>query len=139
MKTESLKQFGLKVTIPRMKILALFESRAQQHLSAEEVYQLLLDLGEEVSLATVYRVLTQFEAAKILVRHNFEDEHSVFELDTGMHHDHLVCLNCNTVVEFIDEQIEQRQNQIAEKNGFKLTKHVLTLYGFCQKCHNLSV
>ncbi len=103
-------------------------------MSAEMVYQRLLDMGQDVGLATVYRVLTQFEAAGLVKRHNFEGGHSVFEIDAGEHHDHLVCMNCGMVEEFIDEVIEAQQTRIAQKTNFKMTDHRLTIYGHCSKC-----
>ncbi len=129
-----LKKAGLKVTLPRLKILEIFEQSDSRHLSAEDVYKQLLDGGEEVGLATVYRVLTQFEAAGLIIRHNFDGGQSVFELDSGEHHDHLVCIRCGNVEEFVDETIEKRQETIAKKAGFIMTEHSLYLYGICPKC-----
>ena len=103
-------------------------------MSAEDVYKALLDAGEDVGLATVYRVLTQFETAGLVVRHNFEGTHSVFELDVGPHHDHIVCVSCGKIEEFIDEVIEKRQRRIAEKAGFKMTDHSMYIYGICPNC-----
>lgn len=134
MGTDELKEAGLKVTGPRVKILALLEQSEQHHLSAEAVYQALRQAGEDVSLATVYRVLTQFEAADLVIRHHFEGEHSVFELRREAHHDHLVCVKCAYVEEFVDETIELRQEAIATQAGFKMTDHVLNIYGLCGKC-----
>ncbi len=131
---EQLKSVGLKVTHPRMRILALLEGSEQIHLSAEEVYRLLIEHGEEIGLATVYRVLTQFEQAGILKRHNFETGHSVFELDRGGHHDHLLCTACGSVEEFFHPQIEVLQHEIADKHQFELADHALTLYGICKQC-----
>ena len=128
MDNQQLKKAGLKVTLPRLKILEIFEDQNNHHLSAEDVYKLLLDSGDEVSLATVYRVLTQFESAGILERQNFESGHSVFELASDDHHDHMVCLETGQVIEFYDEEIEKRQHYIAEKHGFKLSDHSLVLY-----------
>lgn len=128
MDNQQLKKAGLKVTLPRLKILEIFEDSSNHHLSAEDVYKLLLESGDEVSLATVYRVLTQFEAAGILERQNFESGHSVFELASDDHHDHMVCLETGQVIEFYDEEIEKRQRYIAEKHGFKLSDHSLVLY-----------
>ena len=128
MDNQQLKKAGLKVTLPRLKILEIFEDSSNHHLSAEDVYKLLLESGDEVSLATVYRVLTQFEAAGILERQNFESGHSVFELASDDHHDHMVCLETGQVIEFYDEEIEKRQRYIAEKHGFKLADHSLVLY-----------
>ena len=131
---QQLKQAGLKITIPRVKVLQILESSHKRHLSAEDVYTSLSEAGEEVALATVYRVLTQFEAAGIVTRHNFEGDHSVFELDSGEHHDHLVCIKCGKVVEFVDETIERHQEKIAAKANFKMTDHSLNIYGLCPKC-----
>src|ERR1700722_17825700 len=111
-----LKSVGLKVTLPRIKILHILESSDAEHLSAEEIYKMLIDHGDDVGLATVYRVLTQFESAGLVIRHNFGEGHSVFELNEGHHHDHLVCTKCGRVIEFVDEIIEQRQEAIAKKN-----------------------
>lgn len=129
-----LRKAGLKVTLPRVKILEIISETEQRHMSAEDVYKALLAQGEEFPLATVYRVLTQFEAAGLVSRQNFEGGHAVFELDEGGHHDHLVCMNCGKVVEFMNDTIEQLQHQIAEENGFKLVDHSLTLYGECSDC-----
>lgn len=131
---KDLRQVGLKVTLPRVKILQILESAEPHHMSAEEVYKKLLDAGEDVGLATVYRVLTQFEAAGLVRRHNFEGGRSVFEINEGEHHDHLVCMNCNRVQEFVDEMIEDRQQEIAHNAEFKITDHNLTIYGLCKKC-----
>lgn len=129
METSDLKNAGLKVTLPRMKILDLLESSGERHLKAEDIYKMLLDAGEEIALATVYRVLTQFETAGLVTRHHFEGGHAVFELNDGQHHDHLVDIKTGRVVEFYDEQIEQRQQEIAKKHGFKITEHTMVLYG----------
>jgi len=134
--SKQLKDVGLKITMPRLKILQILEQSKQHHLSAEDVYKALLDMGEEVALATVYRVLTQFEAAGLINRHNFEGGFSVFELSIGEHHDHLVCVKCGRVEEFIDELIEKRQQLIAEKANFKMTDHSLNIYGLCLSCQN---
>lgn len=131
---QELRKAGLKVTLPRLKILELLESSRLRHMSAEDVYKSLLEQGEDVGLATVYRVLTQFEAAGIVERHHFEGGHSVFELKDTSHHDHIVCTSCGKVVEFKDEVIEDRQRQMAEKLGFSLTDHSLYLYGMCADC-----
>ena len=131
---QELRKAGLKVILPRVKILQMLESSPQRHLSAEDVYKALLESGEDVGLATVYRVLTQFESAGLVVRHHFEGGHSVFELDQGEHHDHLVCLQCGKVLEFMDPVIEERQEAIAKEYGFKITDHSLYLYGLCQQC-----
>lgn len=134
MNDQELKKAGLKVTTPRLKILTIFENSAKRHLTAEEVYKQLLDSGEEVGLATVYRVLTQFENAQLINRHYFEGGHSVFELNQGEHHDHMVCIKCGRVEEFFDETIEKKQEEVAQKLGFKITDHSLNLYGKCKKC-----
>lgn len=128
---QDLRNAGLKVTLPRIKILELLEKSPIQHLSAEEVYKALLEQGEDVGLATVYRVLTQFEAAGIVERHHFEGGHSVFEISQGEHHDHIVCMMCNKVLEFNDAIIEAQQHKVAESLGFTLTDHALHLYGIC--------
>lgn len=125
-----LRNAGLKVTLPRVKILQILQDSDEEsrHLSAEDVYQALRDAGEDVGLATVYRVLTQFESAGLVTRHNFEAGHSVFELDHGEHHDHMVCLDSGQVLEFHDDVIEDRQKKIAEERGFELVDHSLVLY-----------
>ena len=123
-----LRKAGLKITLPRLKILEILENASNRHLSAEDIYKDLLDSGEEIGLATVYRVLTQFEAAGLVTRHNFEGGHSVFELDDGEHHDHMVCVETGEVVEFTSEEIERLQHEIAEKHGFELIDHSLVLY-----------
>ena len=128
---QDLRKAGLKVTLPRIKILELLENSKQHHLSAEDIYKTLLEHGEDVGLATVYRVLTQFEAAGIIQRHHFDNNHSVFEIMQEDHHDHLVCQNCNKVVEFTNDLIEREQHSIAEKFNFTLTGHALNLYGYC--------
>lgn len=130
LESSEIKKAGLKVTLPRMKILEILEKN-QDHLSAEDIYKSFLDAGEEIGLATVYRVLTQFEAAGLVKRHHFESGQAVFEVDNGQHHDHLVCIKCGKVIEFVDDVIEQRQQDIANKNGFKLTDHNMILYGEC--------
>ncbi|WP_404340084.1 ferric iron uptake transcriptional regulator [Pseudoalteromonas mariniglutinosa] len=127
-----LKKAGLKVTLPRIKILEILQFPDNQHISAEDVYKILLDKSEEIGLATVYRVLNQFDDAGIVTRHHFEGGKSVFELAGSTHHDHLVCLKCGKVVEFEDDMIERRQLEIAEENGIKLTNHSLYLYGECE-------
>ena len=132
--SQQLKSVGLKITLPRLKVLQILEQSPNHHLSAEGVYKALLDSGEDVGLATVYRVLTQFEAAGLVSRHNFEGGHSVFELSQKEHHDHLVCIKCGLVEEFVDEVIEQRQKAIAQRAGFKMTDHALNIYGLCPKC-----
>lgn len=132
--SQQLKEAGLKITMPRLKILQILEQSADHHLSAEDVYKALAEMGEDVGLATVYRVLTQFQTAGLINRHNFEGGYSVFELSQGEHHDHLVCLKCGCVEEFVDELIEQRQKMIAERAGFKMTDHALNIYGMCPAC-----
>jgi Fur family ferric uptake transcriptional regulator len=132
--SKELKDAGLKITLPRVKILQVLESSEVHHVSAEDVYKLLLRNGEEVGLATVYRVLTQFEQAGLVVRHNFEGGHSVFELSSDKHHDHIVCVRCGRVEEFTDDEIEQRQKKVADKLGFELTDHNLNMYGLCPEC-----
>ena len=133
MQNVELKRAGLKITIPRIRVMEILDSHQDRHMSAEDVYRALLDAGDDVGIATVYRVLTQFEAAGLVVRHNFEGGHSVYELDSGTHHDHIVCLDCGDVTEFIDETIERKQRAIAAESGFALTDHSLVLYGKCQK------
>lgn len=125
---QELRKAGLKVTLPRLKILEILEEAKQRHLSAEDIYKDLLKAGEDIGLATVYRVLTQFEAAGLVTRHNFEGGHSVFELDDGDHHDHMVCVETGDVVEFVNEEIERLQHAIAEEYGFELLDHSLVLY-----------
>lgn len=125
---KDLRKLGLKVTLPRLKVLEILENAQARHLSAEEVYKTLLDAGEEVGLATVYRVLTQFEGAGLVVRHNFEGGHSVFELASDTHHDHMVCVDTGDVIEFYDPEIERRQREIVEEHGYELTDHSLVLY-----------
>ena len=130
---QELKNAGLKATLPRLKVLSLFESSERRHLSAEDVYRMLLNTGEDVGLATVYRVLTQFEQAGLLVRHHFESDKAVFELNQGGHHDHIVCLQCGRVEEFCDEEIEARQKKAAEDRGFTIHEHSLYIYADCAK------
>lgn len=125
---KELRNAGLKVTLPRLKILEIFENSKLRHLSAEDMYKELLDSGEDIGLATVYRVLTQFEAAGLVTRHNFEGGHSVFELDDGEHHDHMVCVESGEVIEFFNEEIEALQRTMAKKHGFELLDHNLVLY-----------
>lgn len=127
-----LKKAGLKATLPRLKILEILEASSHPHLTAEEVYQKLREAGEEVGLATVYRVLTQFAEADLVLRHNFEGGRAVFELNEGRHHDHMVCIECGKVFEFYDKEIEQRQHKVAEKSGFAIDDHALYLYGVCE-------
>ena len=131
---EELKRAGLKTTQPRLKILTILESTAVRHMSAEDVYKCLLEQKEEIGLATVYRVLTQFEASGLVIRHNFEGGRSVFELNDETHHDHIVCVKCGKVVEFSDPGIEKRQQKAAQEAGFVLQDHALYLYGLCNKC-----
>ena len=131
---QELRNAGLKVTLPRVKILQILESSENKHMSAEDVYKALIEADEDVGLATVYRVLTQFEDAGLVMRHHFEGGHSVFELDTVDHHDHIVCSKCGNVEEFFDEVIEEQQEKIARKFGFKITDHSLYLYGLCADC-----
>ena len=123
-----LRKAGLKVTVPRIKILEIFENSRMRHLSAEDMYKELLDAGEDIGLATVYRVLTQFEAAGLVTRHNFEGGHSVFELDDGDHHDHMVCVETGDVIEFTNDEIEKLQHEIAEEHGYEILDHNLVLY-----------
>jgi Fur family ferric uptake transcriptional regulator len=127
---QELRKAGLKITLPRVKILQILESveTGNRHMSAEDVYRALLQAGDDVGLATVYRVLTQFETAGLVTRHNFETGHSVFELAKGEHHDHMVCIETGDVIEFSDSMIEDRQSQIAEEHGFQLVDHALVLY-----------
>ncbi len=127
---QELRNVGLKVTLPRVKILRILETTddSSQHLSAEDVYKALLESGDDVGLATVYRVLTQFETAGLVTRHNFETGHSVFELAKGDHHDHMVCMDSGEVIEFTDDVIEKRQNKIAKEHGYELVDHSLVLY-----------
>ena len=127
MDSKSLKEAGLKATLPRIRIQIL-EASEQKHVSAEDVYKALLDAGEDVGLATVYRVLTQFETAGLVIRHHFDSGHSVFELDSGGHHDHMVCIKTGKVIEFENEEIEKLQHQIAEEHGYELHEHSLVLY-----------
>ena len=131
--TVELKSMGLKATLPRLKILEIFQNGKQRHMSAEDVYRELLAENQEIGLATVYRVLTQFEQAGILKRSNFESGKAVFELEEGHHHDHLVCLQCGRVEEFYDAEIEKRQQAIAKERGFQLQDHAQSLYGNCIK------
>jgi Fur family ferric uptake transcriptional regulator len=125
---QELRKAGLKITLPRLKILEILENANNRHLSAEDIYRDLLDSGEEIGLATVYRVLTQFEGAGLVTRHNFEGGHSVFELDDGEHHDHMVCVDTGEVIEFTSDEIEKLQHDVAERAGFELIDHSLVLY-----------
>ena len=140
MEPKELREAGLKVTLPRMKILEMLESSSTRHLSAEDIYRMLMEQGEDIGLATVYRVLTQFEAAGLVMRHHFEGGHAVFEMQQPTHHDHIVCMRCGKVDEFVDEMIEKRQRQKAEELGYKLAEHSLIMYGQClrgESCPNL--
>jgi Fur family transcriptional regulator, ferric uptake regulator len=131
--SNDLRNIGLKATLPRLKVLDLFQHSPQRHLSAEDVYKMLLGENADIGLATVYRVLTQFEQAGLLVRHHFESGKAVFELNEGTHHDHLVCLQCGRVEEFFDAEIERRQARIAKDRGFNIRDHSLSLYADCLK------
>ena len=138
MENQDLRKAGLKVTLPRMKILEILEQSSQPHLSAEDIYRILLDSDEEIGIATIYRVLTQFESAGLVIRHHFEGGQAVFELDRGKHHDHLICIKCGKIVEFVNAEIEEQQKKIAEDAGFKITDHSLIIYGECssKECVN---
>ena len=150
---DNLKKTGLKATLPRLKVLGIFENNKDKHLSAEDIFKIMLKTDEEVGLATIYRVLTQFEQSGILIRHHFESDKAVFELNEKDHHDHIVCLQCGFIKEFCDDEIEKRQNMIAEKNGFTIIEHALYIYADCNnkscscklggaenitKCHGLA-
>lgn len=128
-----LRASGLKATLPRMKVLQVFRVSERRHLSAEEVYRCLIAEGSEIGLATVYRVLMQFVQAGLLERHSFEGDKAVFELNLGQHHDHMVCIRCGKVEEFVDPEIERRQREIAQARGFELQEHALSLYGVCSR------
>lgn len=132
MEGKDLRKAGLKVTLPRLKILEILEHDAARHMSAEDIYKTLLESNEDIGLATVYRVLTQFEAAGLVTRHHFEDGMAVFELNQGEHHDHIVCVDCGRVVEFLDSGIEERQIAAAQHMGFEVRDHSLILYGRCR-------
>lgn len=132
----ALKKAGLKITLPRIKILNTLQKKQGQHFSAEDLYKYLIDVGEDISLATIYRVLNQFNNVGIVIRHKFEGGKSIFELAKKNHHDHLICLDCGKVIEFSDESIEARQREIASVNGIKLTNHSLYLYGHCDSYHH---
>ncbi|MBV9576745.1 MAG: ferric iron uptake transcriptional regulator [Gammaproteobacteria bacterium] len=134
MNNNELKKAGLKVTVPRLKILQILEKSPERHLSAEDIYRILVESHEDIGLATVYRVLTQFEEAGLVIRHHFEGGQSVFEMDHGTHHDHLVCVKCGQVEEFMDEVIEKRQEEIAKNAGYSITDHSLNIYGICGQC-----
>ena len=137
MQTSDLRKAGLKATLPRLKILEVLQSNKQDHLSAEDVYRLLMEDEEDIGLATIYRVLSQFEDAGLVIRHHFEDGHALFELEQGPH-DHLICVKCGKIEEFFDDEMQQRQRDVAQKSGFDLSKHTLVLYGECQadNCEN---
>lgn len=128
METKDLKKAGLKATLPRLKILQIMEESDQKHLSAEDIYQALLDINEEIGFATVYRVLNQFESAGLVIRHHFDSGCSVFELNSGLHHDHMICLKTGKVIEFTNDEIERLQKEIAEHHGYELQEHSLVLY-----------
>jgi Fur family ferric uptake transcriptional regulator len=136
--TQDLKTAGLKVTLPRLRVLSVLESDPERHWSAEDVYRTLASAEADIGLATVYRVLTQFEAAGLVIRRRFDDGHAVFELDSGMHHDHIVCVDCGHIEEFVDPTIEERQHEIASSHGFDISDHSLVLYGVCnrKRCPN---
>ena len=134
MERQDLRKAGLKVTLPRLKVLEILEVTEQRHLSAEDVYKALLESGEEIGLATVYRVLTQFEGAGLVSRLSIDCGHAVFELENGEHHDHLLCVSCGEIQEFVDEVIEERQHAIAKEKGFQMTEHSLYIYGICKRC-----
>ena len=132
--SQDLKKAGLKTTVPRLKILEILEEKSDQHMRAEDVYKALLESDEDIGLATVYRVLTQFESAGLVTRHNFDGGYAVFELDQGHHHDHILCVSCGRVDEFVDDTIEERQKQIAKDAGYEITDHCLYIYGVCAEC-----
>jgi Fur family ferric uptake transcriptional regulator len=133
MEGKDLRNAGLKVTLPRLKILEILEGSGVRHKSAEDIYKALLSSNEDIGLATVYRVLTQFEAAGLVTRHHFEDGMAVFEMNHGDHHDHIVCVDCGKVEEFMDTGIEERQKSIAAQRGFEIRDHSMILYGHCQR------
>jgi Fur family ferric uptake transcriptional regulator len=130
---KDLRKAGLKVTLPRLKILEILEHEGARHKSAEDIYKALLGSNEDIGLATVYRVLTQFEAAGLVTRHHFENGMAVFELNEGSHHDHIVCLDCGRVEEFVDSGIEERQQKIAAQHGYEIHDHALVIYGKCRR------
>jgi Fur family ferric uptake transcriptional regulator len=134
LENQDLKKAGLKVTHPRIKILEILENSDKRHLSADDVYKALVESGEDVGIATVYRVLTQFESAGLVAKHNFEGGQAVYELDEGKHHDHILCVKCGKVEEFVDNIIEERQHAIARDKGFTMTDHCLYIYGICAEC-----
>ena len=136
MSKDQLKKAGLKITGPRVKIFQVLTTSDKRHLSAEDIYHLLHKQDEDIGLATVYRVLTQFESSGLIHRHRFDEDCAVFELSDGEHHDHLVCINCQKVVEFVDDVIEKRQEDIAKENGFEITDHSLYIYGVCPACQH---
>lgn len=134
MSDSDLRKAGLKVTLPRTKILEMLETSPEKHLSAEDIYRALSESGDDVGLATVYRVLSQFEAAGLVNRLNFEGGQSVFELNQGEHHDHIICVKCHKVEEFTDDDIEERQKSIAKRMGYEITDHALNIFGICSDC-----
>ncbi|HYQ71716.1 MAG TPA: ferric iron uptake transcriptional regulator [Gammaproteobacteria bacterium] len=138
MESSELRKAGLKVTLPRVKILDILENSDSRHHSAEDVYKALLETGEDIGLATVYRVLTQFESAGLVKRHHFEGGQSVFELNEGSHHDHILCVKCGRVDEFVDEVIEKHQKAIAAELGYEMTDHCPYMYGICSACRDKS-
>ena len=137
METSDLRKAGLKATLPRLKILEVLQNNREDHLSAEDVYRRLMAEDEDIGLATIYRVLSQFEDAGLVIRHHFEDGHALFELEQGPH-DHLICVKCGKIEEFFDTEIQERQRDVAQKSGFDLSKHTLVLYGECRadNCEN---
>ncbi|MES1929071.1 Fur family ferric uptake regulator [Salinisphaera dokdonensis CL-ES53] len=137
MQTSDLRKAGLKATLPRLKILEVLQNNREDHLSAEDVYRRLMEHDEDIGLATIYRVLSQFEDAGLVIRHHFEDGHALFELEQGPH-DHLICVKCGKIEEFFDTEIQERQRDVAQKSGFDLSKHTLVLYGECRtdNCEN---
>src|ERR1700761_4955324 len=136
MENDELRSVGLKVTVPRVKILHILESSPSRHLSAEQIYRTLLESHDDIGLATVYRVLAQFEAAGLITRHHFEGGGAVYELNGSGHHDHIVCVSCGKVEEFADPGIEERQTTVANRLGFTITDHSLILYGHCPRCRS---
>lgn len=134
MNNSDLRKAGLKVTLPRTKILEMLEQSTAKHLSAEDIYKALSEAGDDVGLATVYRVLSQFEAAGLVNRLNFEGGQSVYELNQGEHHDHIICVKCNKVEEFTDDDIEERQKTVAKRMGYEITDHALNIFGICRDC-----
>lgn len=139
MDKSNLKKAGLKITLPRRKILEILENAADHHLSAEDIVRELSASGDDIGLATVYRVLTQFQEAGLVIRHYFESGQSVYELDHGTHHDHLVCVKCGRVEEFVDDVIETRQTEIALRSGYQITDHSLNIYGICGQCQQQNI